>query len=66
MQVDANPLKKANSMYAEVVAINMVDISDEFGTELPPKDPAPEAKLQTDAEMVSEDHQFENAMVNED
>lgn len=66
MQVDADPLKKVESMYAEVVAINMVDISDEFGTELPPEDPAPEAKLQTDAEMVTEDYPFENAMVTED
>jgi hypothetical protein len=26
MQVDADPLKKAHSMYADVIAINMVDI----------------------------------------
>ena len=35
MQVDTDPLKKADSMYAEVIGINMVDIVEEFDSELP-------------------------------
>jgi len=35
MQVDVDPLKKADSMYAEVIGINMVDIVEDFGRQLP-------------------------------
>jgi len=35
MQVDADPLKKADSMYAEVFGLNMMDIVEDFGRQLP-------------------------------
>jgi len=35
MQVDVDHLKKADSMYAEVVGINMVDIVEEFDSSGP-------------------------------
>jgi hypothetical protein len=35
MQIDADPLKKDDSMYVDVVAINMVNIFEECGTESP-------------------------------
>jgi hypothetical protein len=43
-------------MYAEVVGINMVDISEEFDDELPLEMSASKENLQTDAEMVTEDN----------
>jgi len=63
MQVDADPLKIVDSMYSEVVSINMVDISEELmaieasmlGEDLP-----------ADAEKVTEDHHFDDAMVTKD
>jgi hypothetical protein len=66
MQVDADPLKKADSMYTELVDVNMVDISKEFVAgdsigALMPKKKSPE-----DVEMVTEDHQSDNAIVTED
>jgi hypothetical protein len=63
---EADPLKKADSMYADVTAINMVDITEEFDTKPPPLAPASKENLQADEEMVAEDHQSENAMVTED
>jgi len=30
MQVDADPMKKVDSMYAEIIGINMVDIVEDF------------------------------------
>jgi len=35
MQVDVDPLKKADSMYAEIIGINMVDISKAADTGIP-------------------------------
>jgi len=66
MQVDADPLKKADSMYAEVIGINMVDIAEEFDSELPIKEQALDENPQADDEMVIEDHQSANALVTED
>ena len=66
MQVDVDPLKKADSMYAEIVDINMVDISEEFGAGDSVEASMPKKKLQEDTEMVTEDHQSDNAMVTED
>jgi hypothetical protein len=45
MQVDADPLKKADSMYTNVIAINMVDISEEFENEPPLLAPTPKENL---------------------
>jgi hypothetical protein len=66
MQVDADPLKKAYSMYAEIVDINMVDIVGDFDDEIPVGTQLPEGKLQVDAEMVTEDHRSDHAVVTED
>jgi hypothetical protein len=41
MQVDADLLEKGDSMYAKVIGINMVDISEEFDNEPPLLAPAP-------------------------
>jgi len=65
MQVDADPLKKADSMYVDVADINMVEISEEIVAGNFVKTSMPKEKLQIDAEMVTEDHQSDNAMVNE-
>jgi len=53
MQVDADPLKKVDSMYAEVIGINMVDIAEEFDSELPTEEQALEENPQVDDEMVT-------------
>jgi len=66
MQVDVDPLKKADSMYAEIVDINMVDISQGLGAGDSVEASMPKKKLQEDTEMVTEDHQSDNAMVTED
>jgi len=66
MQDDADPLKKADSMYAEVIDINTVDIAEEFGSELPIEEQTLEENPQVDDEMVTEDHQSAIAMVTED
>ena len=66
MQVDDDPLKKADSMYAEIIGINMVDISKAADTGVPIEASMPEEKMLVDAEMVTEDHQFDNAVVTED
>lgn len=66
MQVDVDLLKKADSMYAEVITINMVDIVEEFDSELPIKAQALKENPQADVEIVTKHHQSENAMVTED
>lgn len=66
MQVDVDPGKKDDLMYAEIVDINMVDISEEVVTGIHVEASMPEEKLQVDAEMVTEDHQSDNAVVTED
>jgi len=66
MQVDADPLKKADSMYTEIVGINMVDIVEEFDSKLSVEEQVLKENPQADDKMVTEDHQSENAMVNED
>ena len=63
MQVDADPLKNAYSMYAEVVGINMVDISEEL---LAIETPAHEENLSTNVDEVAEDHHFVVKLVTED
>jgi len=66
MQVDDDPLKKVDFMYAEIIGINMVDISEAADTGIPIEASMPEEKVQVDAEMVTEDHQFDNVVVTED
>jgi len=66
MQVDVDPLKKVDSMYAEIVDINMVDFSEAVDTGIPIEASMPEEKVQVDAEMVTENHQSNNAVVTED
>ena len=66
MQVDVDPLKKADSTYAEIVDIKMVDISEAANTGIPIEPSVPEEKVQVDAEMVTEGHQSDNAVVTED
>ena len=66
MQVDADPLKKADSMYAEIVDVNMVNVSDVVGTGIPIGATIPKEKAQGDAEMATENHRFEDAVVTED
>jgi len=60
------PLKKADSMYVEVIGINMVDIVENFGRQLPVEKPTLDENPQADDEMVTEDHQSTNALVTED
>jgi len=62
MQVDADPIKTADSMYAEVVDINMVDISEEL---MAIETPVHEGDLPANAEEVAEDHHFDVEMVTE-
>ena len=66
MQVHVDPFKKADSMYAEIIGIDMVDIFEAVDTGIPIEASMPQEKVQVDAEMVTEDHQSENAMVIED
>jgi hypothetical protein len=65
-QVDADSSKKADSMYADVVAINMVDISKDFEIEPSPSMTVSKENPQDDVEMVAEDHQYGNATITED
>jgi len=66
MQVDADLSKKADSIYAEVIGINMVDIAEEFDGELPIEAQTLQENPQAGVEMVTEDHQSENATFTED
>jgi len=66
MQVDADPLKKVDSMYVDVADINMVEISEEIVAGNFVETSMLKEKLQIDAEMVIEDHQSNNAMVTKD
>jgi len=66
MQVDANPLKKADSIYAEIIDINMVDIVEDFGRQLPAEKPAIGERPQATDEMVTDDHRSEDALFTED
>ena len=66
MQVDVDPLKKADSMYAEVIGINIVDIVENFDGQLPVEKPALGENPQADDEMIIEDHQSTYALVTED
>jgi len=66
MQVDADPMKKAESMYAEIIGINMVDIIEDFGRQLPTKKPAFSESLQAKDKMVTDDHRSANALITED
>lgn len=58
--------KKADSMYAEVFDINMVDVVMELDNKDPIGTPAVETSSQNHGKMVTEDHQFKNYMVTED
>jgi len=60
MQVDADPLKTIDSMYVEVVGINMVDISEELMT------PLHEENLSANVEEAAEDHHFDAELVTDD
>jgi len=60
MQVGADPLKKADSMYAEIIGINMVDIMEDFGRQLPAEKPAFSESPQAKDEMVTDDHRSTN------
>jgi len=66
MQVDDDPLKNVDSMYAEVIRINMVDMAEKFDSELPIEEQVLEENPPADDEMVTEDHQSANALVSED
>jgi len=66
MQVDADPIKKTDSMFVDVADINMVEISEEIVAGNFVETSMPKEKFQTDTEMVTEDHQSDNAMVTED
>jgi len=59
MQVDANPLKKADSMYVDIAGVNMVEISE--------IEPVVTTKtLKVDVKMANEGHDCVDAMVTED
>ena len=49
-QVDVDPLKKVDSMYAEIVDINMVDISEGLDAGDPVEASMSKKKLQEDVE----------------
>ena len=66
MQVDADPLKKADSMYAEIVDVNMVNVSEVVSTGISTGMTLPKENALVDVEMVAENHPFENAVVTED
>ena len=62
-QAEEDPLKTVDSMYAELVGINMVDISEDsmaFETS------APEDSLSANAEKVTKGHHLDAEMVIED
>jgi len=66
MQVDADPMKKADSMYAKIIGINMVDIVEDFGRQLPAEKPASSENPQAKDEMVTDDHQSADALITKD
>ena len=53
-------------MYAEVIGINMVDVVEDFGRQLPIEEQALGENPQADDEMVTEDHQSADVLVTED
>jgi len=53
-------------MYAEIIGINMVDIVEDYGGQLPVEKPAFGESPQANDEMVTEDHQSTNALITED
>jgi len=65
MQVDANPMKKVDSMYAEVVDVNMVDVFGAVSTGIPTGARMSKEKVPGNAEMATESHPLENAEVTE-
>jgi len=66
MQVDADPMKKADSMYAKIIGINMVDIVEDFGRQLPAEKPASSENPQAKDEMVTNDRRSADALITED
>jgi len=66
MQVDADPLKKDDSMYAEIIGINMVDIIEDFGRQLLTEKLAFSESPQAKDEMVTDDHRSTDALITED
>jgi len=66
MQVDVDPMKKVDSMYAEIVDVNMVDVSEVVSTGIPTGATMPDEKAPGDAEVATENHPFEDAVVTED
>ena len=63
IQVDVDPLKTADSMYTEVVSINMVDVSEEL---MAIEESMKAEDLPTNDEKVTKDHHFDDAMVTKD
>jgi len=59
-------MKKVDSMYAEVVDVNMVDVFGAVSTGIPTGATMLEEKAPGNAEMATESHPFENAVVTED
>ena len=43
-------------MYAEIISINMVDIVEDFGRQLPAENPVSSEDPQAKDEMVTDDH----------
>jgi len=66
MQVDIDPMKKVDSMYAEVVDVNMVDVHGAVNTGIPTGTTLPEERAPEDAEMATESHPFEDTVVTKD
>jgi len=66
MQVDADPLKKSDSMYAEIIGINMVDIVEDSSGQLPVEKPTFSESPQANDEMVIEDHRSTYVLITED
>jgi len=59
MQVDVDPLEKADSMYVDVTSVNMVEISKI-------KPVVATESLKVDVKMAIEGHDYIDAMVTED
>ncbi|KEH17474.1 hypothetical protein MTR_0013s0330 [Medicago truncatula] len=66
IQVDVESSKKVDSMYAEVIGINMVDVAESGDSKLPTGIQSLKGTPQNDVEMVTEDHYFDNNMVTKD
>jgi len=65
MQIDADPLKQADSMYVEVADVNVIEAAECFAESLgKPKNG--NNYQSNDVEMVTEDHICNNKMVTED